>query len=187
MHACSCNGTCVPARQCTPGTVCNMQRQSRNQAAFRHNQAPDDDLALQRLMSLTRAKSHDAFNAFAQQQMDAAAVADQNRRVSLTSVMLVLPAWPASMVHSFMPCCCCMGWCCRRLSHLLARTALHCAQATRCRSMQQFAESGCCCAFCTVLIRLVLASTCAASCSTTSCQACPRPMAPLIWLLLLST
>jgi hypothetical protein len=49
-----------------------------------NTQAPDDDLALQRLMSLTRNKSSDAFNTLTQQQLDAAAANAEamHRRVS---------------------------------------------------------------------------------------------------------
>jgi len=43
-----------------------------------HPQAPDDDLALQRLMSLTGNKSADIFNGVMQQQLDAAAAAQQD-------------------------------------------------------------------------------------------------------------
>lgn len=97
--------------------LCRFPAVSAYAFEFICKQAPDDDLALQRLMSLTRNRSHDAFNAFAQQQFDSAAAAEQQnaRRVSYfccASRALSKPALPfwfcmarASTMVQHVACC----------------------------------------------------------------------------------
>jgi hypothetical protein len=85
-----------------------------NMGDLLHTQAPDDDLALQRLMSLTRNKSEDVFAAFTQQQVDAAAAAAGGdgqsafRRVSLygccCALMHQLSCFPVSTHRGFWIC-----------------------------------------------------------------------------------
>lgn len=74
---------------CTAQSLCTSSQAMLPLCTHTHTQAPDDDLALQRLMSLTRNKSEDAFAAFTQQQVDAAAAAAGGESQSAAAVRRV--------------------------------------------------------------------------------------------------